>query len=743
MKLIDELKRRNVFRAMGVYAAAALIVVQVSDIVFPRLYLPDWTVTFIIILVIIGFPITFFFSWTYNMYPNKGLSSDTNRSFIKNLSIKKILFPLTGFILTVIGGLFWFIYPFLSIGIGEDRDYDAAIAVLYMENMSTEENSYFADGLTEELINRLSRIQNIKIKPRTDVAVYKDNPVPINQIANELNADYIVEGSVRIIGENLRVNAKLINIIEDKTVWSNSYNNKLTDIFMVQDGIAAQIVEQLNEKLTISSADISATRRASTGNMEAYNLVDQAINILLNRRISNANIGAMVIPLMEKAISLDSTYAEAYSYLALGKLLPTMREDYSEEMDIIFEECMFLLQKALSYNPDHELAGGLSIMIPMAQMQISENFDVFKVRRLAIQMDAYLSKFPDSPFALSVVGFFYGMKYMLFEDEADITIALEMTLKSHEIIKKSIFKIKDPLYLHANNNNFDFIPQLYMIKGKHDEALEFVIDNKKMICLDGTYECLETEKLNSFEGGFYHSFYYEEALELIDITLSRTADELNLEGEDIGIKKQAYYRTGMINMKWGEYAKAIEGFMNAEKLVLDYPDVNHAAWWSPHYKLRIGQTYMLMKNYKKAAEYYLKSFNQARELIASNERLKNNESEHNYWTERESICYYGYLEGLLNNHESSEKHINECIDMINTEIETRVIKGDTAAYGTFLPLYLYYNHIENQELSKKYINLAYESIGEEDIRKYHEDPNRETNPKRFYSRDIIKAYENN
>ena len=76
-------------------------------------------------------------------------------------------------------------------------------------------------------------------------------------------------------------------------------------------------------------------------------------------------------------------------------------------------------------------------------------------------------------------------------------------------------------------------------------------------------------------------------------------------------------------------------------------------------------------------------------------------------------------------------------------LQGKIIKGDTAAYGTYLPLYLYYNHIGNQELSKKYINLAYESIGEEDIRKYHEDPNRETNPKRFYSRDIIKAYENN
>ena len=79
---------------------------------------------------------------------------------------------------------------------GNEKNYDASIAILYMENISEKENNYFADGLTEELINRLSRIQNLKVKPRTDVAVYKDNPLSINQIAKELNVDYIVEGSV-------------------------------------------------------------------------------------------------------------------------------------------------------------------------------------------------------------------------------------------------------------------------------------------------------------------------------------------------------------------------------------------------------------------------------------------------------------------------------------------------------------------------------------------------------------------
>ena len=190
--------------------------------------------------------------------------SDTRDQFSLT---KKIIFPLTGLILTIIGGVFWFIYPFLTIGMGHDQHYDASIAILYMENMSSDENSYFADGLTEELINRLSRIQNLKVRPRTDVAVYKNNMSAIDDIAEDLNVNYIVEGSVRIADKDLRVNAKLFDTYLNELIWSESYNNKLTDIFDVQDGIAEQIVFQLDKTLNISKADIVATQRKSTQNM--------------------------------------------------------------------------------------------------------------------------------------------------------------------------------------------------------------------------------------------------------------------------------------------------------------------------------------------------------------------------------------------------------------------------------------------------------------------------------------------
>ena len=152
MNLIEELKRRKVFKTLGVYGAAALVISQLVATVFPYLFLPAWTITFIIVLLIIGFPITFFLSWTYELKQETG-STNKIEEIEKHTSkwnfTKKIFFPVTGFILMILGGAFWFIYPFLSISMGHDnKEYDASIAILYMENMSSEENSYFADGLT-------------------------------------------------------------------------------------------------------------------------------------------------------------------------------------------------------------------------------------------------------------------------------------------------------------------------------------------------------------------------------------------------------------------------------------------------------------------------------------------------------------------------------------------------------------------------------------------------------------------
>ena len=220
----QELKRRKVLKTLGVYGAAGIVTVQVAASVFPYILLPPSAVTFVIVLVILGFPVTFFFSWTYDLKRDviSANKQDSVSKFMKHAHsaeptsqkenedvetvkkwslTKKILFPVTGFILMLIGGIFWFISPFLTIGMGHEKEYDASIAILYMENISPEEKSYFADGLTEELINRLSRIQNIRVRPKTDVAAFKDKKPTTSEISDKLNVNYIVEGSVRISGD--------------------------------------------------------------------------------------------------------------------------------------------------------------------------------------------------------------------------------------------------------------------------------------------------------------------------------------------------------------------------------------------------------------------------------------------------------------------------------------------------------------------------------------------------------------
>ena len=144
--------------------------------------------------------------------------------------MKNKLFPATGFILTIIGGIFWVSYTFFDIGFTKSP-YSASIAILVFKNISSEANSIFAEGLAEELISKLTIIKNLKVTPRRDIERYKDNDkTDIKTIAEELEVEYIVDGSVRISRGHLRVNATLINPLESNVIWSDVYKDNLLDI---------------------------------------------------------------------------------------------------------------------------------------------------------------------------------------------------------------------------------------------------------------------------------------------------------------------------------------------------------------------------------------------------------------------------------------------------------------------------------------------------------------------------------
>ena len=218
-----------------------------------------------------------------------------------------------------------------------------AIAVLPFDNISSDkENEYFGDGLTEELIANLSRLKEMRVISRTTSMQYKDTKKDIQTIGKELGARYIMEGSVRKFHDDLRITAQLIDVDSDEQLWAETYKGKLSDIFDIQEKVAKQIVDALMVKLT-PTEKVELTKRP-TLNAEAYDFNLRARNYLYLQTKNNIQFA---IQFFDKAISLDSRYAEAYAGLAEAYAI---KYAYFDRKDEWLEKALELSLKAIMYD---------------------------------------------------------------------------------------------------------------------------------------------------------------------------------------------------------------------------------------------------------------------------------------------------------------------------------------------------------------------------------------------------------
>jgi len=219
-----------------------------------------------------------------------------------------------------------------------------AIAVLPFDNISPDkENDYFSEGLTGELIANLSRLKDIKVISRTTSMQYKDTKKDIKTIGRELGTRYIIEGNVRKFGDDLRITAQLIDVESDTQLWAETYKGKLADVFDIQEKVSKQIVDALMVKLT-PTEKVELTKRP-TVNAEAFDYNLRARNYLYRY---SKNYIQFAIQFFEKAISLDSRYAEAYA--GLGEAY-AVKYAYFERKDVWREKAMELSLKAIMYDP--------------------------------------------------------------------------------------------------------------------------------------------------------------------------------------------------------------------------------------------------------------------------------------------------------------------------------------------------------------------------------------------------------
>lgn len=306
MNILDELKRRRVFRALTIYAVVAWALIQVADVVAPHIGMPGWTVTLVIYLAAIGFPLVLVLSWIYDF-----TSTGLHRSQTRRGSNTRLMLAGMVVLIVAVGLAVLLTRHYAGTRPHPREETVASIAVLPFVNISADpEQEYFSDGLTEELLNALAQIPALHVAARTSSFSFKGRNVPVAEIGHALNVQTVLAGSVRKAGDRLRINAQLINAKDGFELWSQQYDRELTDIFAIQEEIGRAIVNALRAQLGPNAGQAIAVE---AHNLEAYNHYLQG-RFFWNRR--NAPSLTRAQALLERAIELDPGFARAHAALA-------------------------------------------------------------------------------------------------------------------------------------------------------------------------------------------------------------------------------------------------------------------------------------------------------------------------------------------------------------------------------------------------------------------------------------------
>ncbi len=308
-----ELKRRNVIKACLAYLIASWIIIQVISSLLPIIGAPDYVGKLILVFLIIGFPFWLIFSWVYEITP-EGIKRTVNvkpeESIVHDTSNRLNKIIIGGLAIAIALLLFNIfrspsVSPSESHGTANGIFEDKSIAVLAFADMSPEKDQeYFSDGISEEILNLLAKIPELKVISRTSSFSFKGKEVTTAEIGKALNVAHILEGSIRKSGNTFRITAQLINVSDGAHVWSETYDRDMTDIFKIQDEIAATVTKQL--KVTLLGDAITS----KTVNPEAYTLYLQAKQLLIARSIESTNSAEQLI---KSSIAIDSTYAPSWS----------------------------------------------------------------------------------------------------------------------------------------------------------------------------------------------------------------------------------------------------------------------------------------------------------------------------------------------------------------------------------------------------------------------------------------------
>jgi TolB-like protein len=334
-----ELKRRNVYKVAVAYAVVSWLLIQIATQVFPFFEIPNWAVRLVVLLLILGFPVALILSWVFEITP-EGIKreSEVAHEQSKTHHTGRRIVGLTIVVAVIAAGLLVFqllrskpaVTPrSASEELRRDRQSEAAtgsagpaaeiaaksIAVLPFDNLSDDKsNAYFAEGIQDEILTRLSKIASLKVISRSSTQKYKSAPDNLREVGQQLGVANLLEGSVQKAANAVHVNVQLIKAATDEHLWAESYNRKLDDIFGVEAEVAQSIASALNAKLTGEEQQVLAQK--PTNNPGAYEAYLRGKALMWE---GNEDAVRAAIQSYEEAVRLDPQFALAWAGLSSAR----------------------------------------------------------------------------------------------------------------------------------------------------------------------------------------------------------------------------------------------------------------------------------------------------------------------------------------------------------------------------------------------------------------------------------------
>ncbi len=577
MNLLNELKRRNVFKVAGVYAVVAWLLMQLASTLESSLNLPAWFDTTITATLLIGFPIALLLAWAFEMTPEGVRKTEAGSNEPVEPSSKWFEVSVVVGLVLVVGMSFWQLFfksnevinnevtaDLMSSAVdnqlAQEPEIEAvsanSIAVLPFTDLSPNgDQEYFSDGMSEEILNVLVRVAGLQVSSRTSAFRYKSSDLRIPEIAKELKVRHVLEGSVRKSGETIRITAQLIDAQNDKHLWSETYDRPLTteNIFAIQDEISNAIVQAMGAELGIEKIEkINIT--TATDNLTAYELFLKARPLFLARNDLDIADAYLI-----KAIELDENYAKAWEMRAAIQML---MDDYGysdksgEELDLLSQQ--FAL-KAIEIQPMSALAKSTLANLQMYVIEgdyIAKSIDLFNE---SIEIDPNLAS------TYNWRGLAYSTAGMLDQAEKDYHSCLRLEplysacytnltisafIQDLESAHKMLIK-----GLNKDIINIQYIDLFWLAKYKHELLFNVVVNHKENLAGWGRVDELYQAYLHPEQNhrqliddilAFYKSNHSEApvsfALELILVRIGAyelTPDPATMWGEAYKVYRQS------------------------------------------------------------------------------------------------------------------------------------------------------------------------------------------------------------